>query len=326
MTEPSDPVVTPDPPDRPGSPAAPSAGAPLRHLSDALAALVAMAAPRVVSVESHRSRCSGFIWRAGLVATADEALAEEGEVVVRLSDGRAVPATVVGRDPATDVALLRIEPAGEAPPRLEPARAPARVGALAVAVGAQAGGVVAALGSVAVSGPAWRSLRGGEIDARLELDLTLRRQAEGGLALDADGGVLGMVVFAPRRQVLVIPWATLERVAARLLAHGRVARGYLGLGLQPVRLDAGMRAGVGADRAAGIGAMVMSVDSTGPGAAAGVRQGDVIVAWDGRPVDAIGALLRALGPDSVGRVVALSLLRAGEAMRLDLTIGERPQP
>ena len=326
MSEPSDSVVPPDSPDRPESPAAPRVATPLRQVSDALAAHVAAAAAHVVSVESHRSRCSGFVWRAGLVVTADEALAEEGEVAVALPGGRTVPATVIGRDPTTDVALLRIEPAGEAPLRLEPGPMPVPVGTMVVAVGAQAGGPIAALGVVALSGPAWRSLRGGEIDARIELDVALRRQAEGGLALDAAGGVLGMVVLAPRRQALVIPWTTIERVAARLQAHGRVARGYLGLGLQPVRLDARDRVGAGAGCAASAGAMVMSVDPNGPGAAAGVRQGDVIVAWDGRPVEAIGALLRTLGPDSVGRVVSLSLLRAGAAVQAALTIGERPQP
>ena len=163
-------------------------------------------------------------------------------------------------------------------------------------------------------GPAWRSLRGGEIDQRIELDLSLRRHAEGGLALDAAGRAFGMAVFGPRRRVLVIPAATIERVAARLEAHGRIARGYLGLGLQPVRLDGD----------AGVGAMAMSVDPQGPAAAAGVRQGDVIVAWNGEPVRSVHALTRALGPESVGSVVTLSLRRGGEPVEVKVTIAERP--
>jgi S1-C subfamily serine protease len=189
------------------------------------------------------------------------------------------------------------------------------VGALAVAVGGREGEAVAALGMVAVSGPAWRSMRGGEIDARVELDLSLRSHAEGGVALDAAGHVLGMVAFGLRRRVLAIPSATIARVAAQLEAHGKVARGYLGLGLQPVRLD----------REGGVGAMVMSVDANGPGAKAGLRQGDIIQAWDGQPIASFDALLRKLGPASVGKTVALSLRRGGEAIAVDLEIGERPE-
>jgi S1-C subfamily serine protease len=123
-----------------------------------------------------------------------------------------------------------------------------------------------------------------------------------------------MAVFGPRRRVLVIPAATIERVAAKLASHGRIPRGYLGLGLHPVALTGG----------GGAGAMVMSVDPKGPGAAAGVHQGDVIVALNGEPIRHVQSLLRALGPDRVGQTVTLDLRRAGETKQLSLTIGERP--
>lgn len=290
-----------------------SASSPLKALSDALAGLVAGAARSVVAVHARQTRASGFVWRPGLIVTADEALAEEGELAVALPGGRLVPATLAGRDPTTDIALLRAEGAALDPAALE--TAPVAPGALALVVGTREGIPVAALGVVSTVGPAWRSLRGGDIDARIELDLSLHPQAEGGLAVDASGRALGMAVFGPRRRVLVIPAATIERVAARLETHGRIARGYLGLRLQPVRLENG-----------GLGAMVMSVDPRGPGAAAGLRQGDVIVAWDGRPVADISPLLGALGPDSVGTTVAMSIRRAGEPAEVTLTIGERPAP
>ena len=155
----------------------------------------------------------------------------------------------------------------------------------------------------------WRSLRGGEIDNRIELDASMRRSNEGGLALDATGRALGMAVFGPRRRVLVIPSATIDRVAAKLDTHGRIPRGYLGLALQPVRLDG-----------EGVGAMVMGVDVNGPGAAAGMRQGDVMVAWDGEVIQSVRALLRALRPDSVGETIRLGLKRAGEPMEVNLQI------
>jgi S1-C subfamily serine protease len=291
---------------------APAPSTPLQDLSAALARAVAGVAPSLVAVRSGRSGSTGFVWRPGLVVTADEALAEEGEIAVTLPGGEAVSAKRAGRDPTTDVALLRVDR-----PNLNPVpltASPVAVGALALVAGAQDGALTAALGVVARVGGPWRSMRGGEIDARIELDLRLRRGAEGGLVLDAAGRAIGMAVSGPRRRVLVIPAATVERVAAKLESHGRIPRGYLGLGLQPVAVEGGE----------GRGAMVMSVDPRGPGAAAGVHQGDILVTWDGAPIGEVQTLLRALGPDSVGRTVTLGLRRAGEELQLPLTISERP--
>jgi S1-C subfamily serine protease len=283
---------------------------PLQALSASLTALVEQSAPSVVSVQSHRSLANGFALHDGLVVTADEALAEEGEVAVTLLGGERRSATVVGRDPSTDIALLRVDGAG--PPGVSLDAGTPAVGSLALAIGARHDAALAAFGVVSLVGPEWRSMRGGRIDARIELDLGLRREAEGSLVVDVGGNALGMAVFGPRRRVLLIPAATIKRVAAALERDGRIRRGYLGLSLQPVRVGAG-----------GKGAMVMAVDDHGPGAAAGVRQGDVIVAWDGKPLPGISALLRALGPESVGRAVTIALHRGGEPTELTLTIGER---
>jgi len=291
----------------------PAPAIPLQQFSDALADVVAKAASSAVAVHSPRSRSSGFVWRPGLIVTADEALAEEGDISVTLPGGETVAATVAERDPTTDVALLRIDRLDAPAAPLQSATPPA--GALALVIGRQHGAPLAAFGAVSFVGEAWRSMRGGEIDARIELDLSLRRAGEGGLALDASGRAFGMAVFGPRQRVLAIPAATIERVAAKLASDGRIARGYLGLGLQPTKLDG----------AGGIGAMVMNVDPRGPGAAAAIRQGDVIVAWNGEPIRDFRALLRALGPDSVGSTVKLSLLRGGAPAEAALTIGERPE-
>jgi S1-C subfamily serine protease len=282
----------------------------LSSLSSSLASVVAAGSPAIVAVTSHRSRAAGFVWKEGLVVTADETLADEGEVAVRLSNGESVAATIAGRDHTTDIALLRLDTKGAAPAKLTEA-VPA-LGSLAIVVSADRGGAAAALGLVSLAGERWRSLRGGEIDARIELDVRLRRDWQGGLALDATGSAFGMAVLGARRRILVIPATTITRVAGRLETHGRIARGYLGLALQPVKFDAD-----------GVGAMVMSVDSTGPGAAAGVRQGDVIVGWNGEALS-VRSMWRALGPESVGTVAELKLRRGGEPVTVKLTVGERP--
>lgn len=281
----------------------------LSSLSSALADVVARIAPSVVSVHSHRSRSTGFVWKPGLIVTADEALADEGEVQIGFPDGSTVAATIAGRDHTTDIALLRAD-TSVAPVKLA-ATVPA-LGTLSVVVATDRDAPSAALGMVSASGKGWRSLRGGDIDARIELDIRLRFGQQGGLALDAAGEAFGMAVLGPRR-VLVIPTATIARIAPQLDARGRIARGYLGLGLQPVRLDDG------------IGAMVMNVDKAGPSAAAGIRQGDVIVAVNDQKLSGVRALSRTLGPASVGLVVDVAVRRGGEPVSFKVTVGERPE-
>jgi len=283
----------------------------IQDLSAAFARLVGIAASSVVAVKSAHSRSSGFFWRPGLIVTADEALSEEGDATVTLPSGESLAARLVGRDHTTDIAVLRVERSDLPAVQLE--ITPLPVGALTIAVGADDGAPTAALGVVSRSTGPWWSLRGGEITARIELDLRIRQRAEGGLAIDANGRTIGMTVFGPRRRVLVIPSATIERVAARLEKHGHIPRGYLGLGFQLVAIEDGGR-----------GVMIMNVEPQGPGAKAGVHQGDTIVTWNGEPIRHVRSLLRALGPDSVGQTVTLGLRRGGETRNIALTIAERP--
>jgi len=286
----------------------------LSLLSSAVASVVARASPAIVSVHSHRSRASGFVWKPNLVVTADEALEDDSGISIELSDGTVRPGKIAGRDHTTDVALLRFDTQDNAkevaPIKLSP-DVP-MLGSLSVVVAAERGSPTAALGTVSLVGSRWRSLRGGEIDARVELDVRLRHRHQGGLVLDASGDAIGMAVLGPRR-VIVIPTATIERVAGKLETHGRIARGYLGVSLQPIKLDDG------------IGAMVMNVDKSGPSSAAGIRQGDVIVGWNDDKISGVRSLLQALGPESVGSVAQVTVRRAGEPVRFKLTIGERPE-
>jgi S1-C subfamily serine protease len=289
----------------------------LSAFSNAITGLVRRVAPSIVTVHSHHSRGSGFVWRPGRIVTADEALADDGPVEVVLPSGEVLPASVKGRDPTTDIALLGVDRTDL--PVASPAEASRattdaiETGSLAVVVGARDGSAVAALGIVSHAGPAWRSLRGGSIDSRIELDVSLRGSSEGGLVFDVEQHAFGMAIFGSRRRVLAIPMRTIDRVAAQLDAEGRIARGYLGLGLQPVRTEAG-----------DAGAMVMSVDVKGPGARAGVRQGDVIVRCNGRTLDGVATLLQALGSESVGTSVKLAARRAGEPIDFDVMVGKRP--
>lgn len=289
-----------------------AAATPLQSFSNDLVTLVSTASRSIVGVQGQRSMTSGFAWRDGLVVTCEESLSDEGPYEIILPVGDKVSATLAGRDPSTDVAVLRYE-ARDLALATFATTSPA-AGSVIVAVGSYDGAPSAYLGLVAyVSGP-WRAMRGGEIVARIDLDLRLGRSAEGGLALDTSGNALGMVVFGPNHRSLVIPAATIERVAANLAEHGRIARGYLGAGLLPVQVEGEATAGT----------IITSVDPKGPGAAAGLRQGDILVAWNGQPMRPMRKMQRGLGPSSIGSVVRPTVKRAGETREVSLTIGERP--
>ena len=299
-----------------------SANDPLAALSNRLADTVAQAAPGIVAVDGRRRfSSSGFVWRPGVVVTAHEALEADEDISLTLADGNRVAATVAGRDPSTDIAVLRI--AGTGVPAL-PLNTTDGVlpGHLVVTVGRRGEGPIANLGTVSVAGGPWRSMRGGQLDRFIRLDVRLDPRGEGGAVVDTQGKAIGMAVLGPRRSVLAIPAATIERVADQLLARGRIARGYLGLGLQPVRLDEALAKSLASAEPRAV--IVISVDPQGPGQRAGILLGDVVTAWNGEPVHGVRDIFRRLGSDAVGRNVELAIVRAGKPASVTVTVGERP--
>lgn len=295
---------------------------PLSLLSTHLANAVAAVAGSVVTVLGRgRASSSGFVWRSGVVVTASDALEHDQDIVVILGEATRVAATLAGRDPSTDIAVLKIDQTAT-PVVAAPGSRPLRAGELVLSIGRRSEGPIARLGVVAVAGGPWQSLRGGRIDRTIRLDRRIHASEEGGALIDADGGWIGMTVSGPRGAALAIPAETIERVAAQLLAHGRIARGYLGLGLQPVRLtDALVRALSPSERR---GVIVVNADSDGPGPRAGVLIGDIIVSWNGDRVHTVREVFRRLGPDAVGSEVILGIIRGGEPRTLTIKITERP--
>jgi S1-C subfamily serine protease len=294
---------------------------PLVAFSDHAAQLVERTAAGVVAVHGGgRRSSSGIHWRAGIVVTAEEVLERDEGIKITLAGGRIVDATLAGRDPTTDVAVLRFQPDGlAAAPTIDAASL--RAGNIVLAIGNHQGAPVASLGIVAVAGGAWHSARGGAIDSLIRLDMGLSLAAEGGALVDAQGRVVGMAVLGPRRRVLAIPTATIDRVVDQLLAKGHVFRGYLGAGLQPVRL--GQQASGAQTSGGGRGILVVSLDPAGPAARAGLMIGDIVTAWNAKPVDRVREIMRLLSPESVGQTIDLGLLRGGAPTALKIVIGER---
>jgi S1-C subfamily serine protease len=291
------------------------------EFSNSAAELVERAAASVVSVRGGgRWSTSGVHWRSGVIVTAEEVLDRDENIRLILPGGREVAASLAGRDPTTDVAVLRFQPDGL--PIAAIAGSASRPGQAVIAVGSHEGAPLAAFGIIAYAGGAWQSMRGGAIDSLIHLDLTLRPAAEGGAVVDSVGRVIGMTVLGPRRRPLAIPASTIDRSVDQLLARGRVFRGYLGAGLQSVRRAAAADGSQASN--SGRGVLVVSVDPDGPSARVGLLVGDIIGAWNGKPIERVRDVMRLLGPESVGTTVDLSLVRAGAPATLKIIIGERP--
>lgn len=289
----------------------------LSDLSNALADLVARTAPSLVSLlPGQRAQRSAYLWQDGIVITAEQNLPDQAEIEALLPTGRSVRATVAGRDPGTNIAVLTLDLAGAS----RSAAATPRAGALALALGSIDGAPTVRLGAINRVGPGWDSMANGHIDHYVQLDLPLSGRDEGGPVLAGDGGLLGMSTLGPRRRAIVIPTSTIERVVPQLLDGGRVKQGWLGLGLQPVGIPASLQSAAGRDA----GLMVISLAAGGPAEQAGVLPGDILLEVAGEAAPHPRAVARALAGEQVGKNVPLRLLRAGASMDVHATVALRP--
>jgi S1-C subfamily serine protease len=296
----------------------------LQALSDALAEAVERSARAVVTVHARpRLPSSGVHGRDGFVVTADGTIRRTDWITVTLPDGKSVSATLQGRDAGTDLAVLKI-PAG-ALPVADIATGSLTPGHLVLALGRlDESGPRSSFGAVSSVGGPWRSWKGGEIDARLQSDLTIYPGLGGGPLVDVGGKVHGINSGGLSRGLATtIPARTVERVLAALLTRGYVARGYLGAALQPVRFSENARKRIGLNDSGGL--VVLEVDPDGPASVGGLLLGDVVVAANGQLLEAPEDLLRLLNPEMVGRTLKLDLVRGGVKASAELLVGERPR-
>jgi S1-C subfamily serine protease len=302
---------------------APEGASALLALSQELAAAVERAGRSVVAVYARpRPPSSGVHWRSGVIVTAEHTVKRDEEISVGLPDGRTIPAVLVGRDASTDLAVLK--PQEMTCPVAEIGDVTAlRVGHLVLAL-ARSGerGACASWGVVSALGGPWRSWHGGQIDQFIRPDVSLYPGFSGGPLLDAHGNIMGINTAGPRHLVLTIPPSTVNRVAEQLVEKGRIVRGYLGLGLQPVRLPASLRQSL---NLSGTGAIIVAVETESPAERAGLLIGDVLVALDGVPVSDTADVQALLGAERVGLTVGVSLIRAGLLAERSISIGERPR-
>jgi S1-C subfamily serine protease len=295
---------------------------PAIELSELLAATVEKAGGSVVQVSARRGTgSSGVVWSAdGVIVAADHNIEREEDITVGLADGSAAPAKLVGRDPGTDVAVLRIEASGLAVPEWSDLSG-LKVGHLVLNLLRPGRAIRALLGIAGALGrEEWRTPAGGRIDLYLQAALDIQKGSSGSLLVDAGGRALGLgTAGLLRGHLLAIPPTTLQRVVESLLAHGRIPRGYLGLALVPVRLPASVEEAAGQP----VGLMVAGVQPGSSAETAGVLLGDVLISLDGEPVTDLGQLHALLSGERIGRESALRLVRAGEVRDVQVTIGSR---
>lgn len=293
----------------------------LQSLSQSLAAAVESVGRSVVRVEARRGRPgSGLVWSAeGSIVTADHILERDEDIRVALADGTVVDATLAGRDPTTDVAVLRAEGSGWTPAPWAPLDG-VRVGHLVLALSRPGRTVRARLGIISALGEKWRAPSGAELDHYVQPDVEVSRGFSGGALVDGNGKVLGMTTTGLlERTPLAIPRITLQTVASQLLLEGRIRRGFLGIGSHPVKLPAAVREQLG-QRA---GLIVVAVEPGSPAERSGLTLGDVLVAIDGAPVHHPGDVAARLGTETVGKSLAVRILRGGVLQDLSVTVGER---
>lgn len=295
----------------------------LGSLSEAMAATVKTAGAGVVRVEGRkRMSASGIIWSGdGVVVTAHHVLQKDDGIQVGLPDGQTIAATLAGRDPTTDLAVLRVQASGLNPlPRAGSTPESLQVGHLVLALGRPGRSVQATLGIVSALGDSWRTPLGGAIDRYLQTDVVMYPGFSGGPLINASGQVAGLNTSALLRGIsLAVPTGTVERVVETLLAHGRIRRGYLGVSTQPVRLPAGLAQQLGQET----GLLLAAVEPDSPAEKDGLLLGDTIIALAGSPVRHHDDLLALLSGDRVGQAVPLKIVRGGQVQEIQVHVGER---
>jgi S1-C subfamily serine protease len=295
----------------------------LLELSNSFADLVAEAGAAVVAIDTgRRVSPSGIHWRKGLIITSDESLQNHDELSIVTAAGK-MPIQLLGRDPSTDIAVFTLADVDRVPVATVGDTATLKVGHLVWGLArSPEGDVRATMGALSVLGGSWQSMSGGTIDRFLRPDLTLYRGFAGGALVDGMGRVVGMNTMGKRGTALTIPAETIERVVGQLVAKGRISRGYLGVGMQPIRLSPQLSSALNLTMPTGT--ILIHIEPQSPADRGGLVLGDILISWNGLPLldpSDVRALLNR--GDSVGQQVKIGAIRGGALVELSIEIGER---
>ncbi|MFL5620841.1 MAG: S1C family serine protease [Gemmatimonadaceae bacterium] len=289
----------------------------LTDLSSQLSSTVERASQYVVAIRARRRiPSSGIIWRDGLIVSASHTVRRDGGVPVILANGDSIEATVVARDPETDLVILRADGLPAPAPRAKSTES--SVGSLVLAVGRPGRATTASFGIVSAAIDGWRSQQGRRIDGVLRLDLSVYDGFSGGPLVSASGGVIGLNNSAlAGGAAAALPASVIDSVIDDLLSRGHVSRPYLGVAVHPVTLASSTVGRLELDRAEGL--VVLSVADDTPAEHAGILVGDVLLEITGTPLAKPTNLFDALLATKAGEPVSIRLVRGGEMTTLTVT-------
>lgn len=288
----------------------------LKTFSDAMAETAERTGQSIVQVNARRRLpATGIVWSAdGVIVTSHHVVETEDRIRIGLPGGEVVEGTLVGRDPSTDVAVIRTNASGLTVPAWVESNE-VRVGHLALALGRPGDSVQATLGVVSAF-----SHSADEHKYFAQTDVVMYPGFSGGPLVNVTGQVIGMNSSALMRGVsLAVQTPSLKHVVGSLLQHGKIRRGYLGVGVQPAHLPAAAAEHLGQRS----GALVVSVEENSPAEKAGLYMGDTVVALNDHRIEDMESLLSALGSAAVGEAANLKIVRAGQVHDLSVVIGER---
>lgn len=294
----------------------------LGELSDALAEAAERAGQATVLVNARRRiPASGIVYAPDLVLTADHVIERDEDLSVTLFDGAEIKATVAGRDPGSDLALLRlVQPVSVV---AQPSAMPARIGQMTLTLGRpSAEGLEASFGIVSTIGGPVRTPRGGLLERYLRTEATSYPGFSGGPTVAADGTILGVNTSGlARGMAITIPADLAWKVAAALAAHGHIQRGYIGIRSQPVEIPAAQQSALKREQSSGL--LIIGLEDDGPAIKSGLLVGDILVSLGGKPVADQDALFASLSGDVIGKSMPVEVLRGGVPTIVKVVIGER---
>jgi len=292
----------------------------LRLLSNQMADAVERIGPALALVNGRpRQPASGVVYGQDLVLTADHVLEREDDLTIQTHDKRTLPAQFVGRDLATDLAVLRVANLGLAAATVS--EETARVGQLVMAVGRTANdGPMASSGVISIIGGPLRTGRGVNLERYIRTDATPYPGFSGGPLIDMQGAVIGILTTGLVNGIaLAIPMDIAKNIADTLVKQGYIKRGYLGISSQLVRLPDAQRAGQTQEH----GLLIVKVDENSPAQKGGLMLGDILVALDGHAINDSEDLQILLTGDRVGKAIPIDVIRGNSLQTLQVTVGQR---
>lgn len=270
----------------------------------------------------RRIPASGIAIAKDTILTAGHVVEREEDIKILFGDGRETSARLVGRDPGTDLAVLKLDSASASP--AEVAKTPARVGQLVLAIGRpSANGIESSFGIINRIGGPVRTGRGGMLDSYIKTDVVSYPGFSGGPLINGEGETLGINTsgFGMGGEALTIPTDVAWKIADTLVKHGKIKRGYIGIRSQTVNIPAESRGQLSSGQETGL--LIVGIEKDSPAEKGGLIIGDILVGVAGTAVEHHDELFSRLSGDVVGKSTPMDVLRGGKLQTINVVVGER---